>query len=95
MRKNEKYTNLREKTIFDFTRDNSILKEILYGYEEYVEDPETAIEESKYFQPIANVRMILEFAEITNNKTLYRALRDEFEDEYPQYFYEEKGILIN
>jgi isopenicillin N synthase-like dioxygenase len=88
MAENEKYDNLRTKTIFDFTRDEKILKKVLSeeSFEEYMENPDEKIEESKDWQERSKIGYIIEFAEITKNTALYESLKREFGEIYPNFF---------
>jgi len=83
-----KYDNLRSKTIFDFTRDEKILKEILseYSFEEYMENPELTIEESNDWNEIVRIGQLVEFSKMTNDNKLYDMLKNELDDEFPILF---------
>jgi hypothetical protein len=85
----QKYTDLRNKTVFDFTRDEKILKEVLSesAFEEYLENPEEMVEESKVYQKLWRFVGILDYAQTTNNTELFNALKEEF-TELPGYFQE-------
>jgi hypothetical protein len=85
----EDYSNLRGKTVFDFTRDKDILKDILTetDFEEYLENKEELIEESKDWTEMARARCIISFAKITANAKMYEMLEHEFKEEYPQFFW--------
>jgi hypothetical protein len=85
----EDYSNLRNKTVFDFTRDKDILKEVLGEsvFEGYIENPEEFIEESKDWLEMSRVLHIVNFSEITDNKKLHKALEAELKEEYPQLFW--------
>jgi len=85
------YSNLREKTIFDFTKDEKILKEVFPEgiFEVYMENPDEFIKNCKnWLQPRAIVLDIIEFSNVTNNKILYNALKKEFNEQYPNDFRE-------
>ena len=92
-----KYSNLRGKTIFDFTGDSEILKEILGegDYLDFMENPKEAIEESKHYTQFANVGMLVDYANLISDDKLYNALKKEFEDDYPQMFNEDNSIIID
>jgi hypothetical protein len=83
------YSDLRNKVVFDFTRDEKILKEVLseWEFEEYLENPEEAIKESRDFIEMHRVESMVQFAEITKNTKLSKKLKREFGDEYPQCFW--------
>jgi len=83
----QKYTDLRNKTVFDFTRDEKILKKVLSesAFEEYLENPAEMVEESKVYQKLWRFVGILDYAQTTNNTELFNALKEEF-TELPGYF---------
>jgi tRNA U34 5-carboxymethylaminomethyl modifying enzyme MnmG/GidA len=85
---NMEYTNLKDKTIFDFTRDKKILKKILTegSYLDYIENPDETIEESKDWQERYKIGVLVDFAKITKNKELYNALKREFGEIYYNKF---------
>ena len=90
------YTNLRDKTIFDFTRDEKILKEVLGEgiFENYLKNPKAFIDNTKeWLQKHAIFGDILEFSKITDNKELYNALKAEFQEHYPNHFREQGDPL--
>ena len=92
-----KYSNLRSKTIFDFTRDENILKKVLPEgiFLDYKENPSETIEECRDWEPIAIVGDLVDYSKITENNELYEALKKEFEDDYRPMFDTRKGILID
>ena len=92
-----KYSNLRGKTIFDFTGDSDVLKEILEDddYSDFVESPREAIEESIHYTQIANVIMISKYAELKSDEKLISALKEEFEEDFPGIFNEDNSIIVN
>lgn len=79
---NKDYTDLRNKTIFDFCTDKKILEDIAIfaDKEEYL----------KLSESCKDVRWedILVFAEYSGNKELEEAVRDEFKDEINDMFNE-------
>jgi len=92
-----KYSNLRSKTIFDFTRDENILKKVLPEgiFWDYKENPSETIEESRDWNPIAIVCDLIEYSKIVESNGLYDALKKEFRDDYPSMFDTRKGVLID
>jgi hypothetical protein len=83
------YTDLRNKTIFDFTTDEGILKEVLSEgiFEDYLENPKVFIDNIKeWLQTHLIFQHILNFSKITDNKELYNALKTEFKNDYPNHF---------
>lgn len=69
------YTNLTEKTIFDFTDDIKLLKKMFRNYTE--SDKELLITELKRF-PDANGFYLWALADYTNNKDLFQAIEAQF-----------------
>jgi len=82
------YSNLREKTIFDFTNDEKILKIILgdYYFEEYLENKNQIISESKDWNLNARVSHLIEYSKISENNKLYESLKNEFDVQFPNEF---------
>jgi hypothetical protein len=89
------YDNLREKTIFDFTRDKKILENVLSEstFVEFLETPNEIVEESKDWQRKANFVYILAYARETNNQELFDALKKEF-TEYSGHFWKQGDAWI-
>jgi hypothetical protein len=83
-----KYSNLRNKTVFDFTRDEKILKEVLSegDYIDFIEDTETTIKESIEWNLPVRVSDLVCFSKITDNNELYQALKDEFFKDFRNEF---------
>lgn len=72
--KNTDYSNLKEKTIFDFCKDEKMIKDlIIISKEEYLEQVK------KY--PLYDAHTLIEYAEITNNKKLLRAVLKQYKQE--------------
>jgi len=85
------YSNLRNKTIFDFTKDDKILEKVFSEgiYMDYLENQEEFIKNFKEcLQPRAIVRHIIIFSRLIINDKLYNSLKNEFEDMYPNDFRE-------
>jgi len=84
-----KYDNLRSKTIFDFTRDEKILKDVFSesAFNEYRENKNEFIENYKnWINDRAIVNSLVMYSELIKNKKLYTSLKNEFEDEFPSIF---------
>ena len=72
--KNTDYSNLKEKTIFDFCKDEKMLKDlIIISKEEYLEQVKE--------YPLYDAHTLIEYAEITNNKKLLRAVLKQYKQE--------------
>ena len=91
-----KYSNLRSKTIFDFTRDESVLKEVLSEgtFWDYKKNPTETIEDSKHFLPVSNVNMLIEYSKVVSDSNLFISLKKEYEDDLPMLFDNRKGVLM-
>lgn len=80
--KSKDYTNLRDKTIFDFCTDKDILENIAIftDKEEYLKLSESCVD--------VRWKNILAFAEYSGNKELEYAVRNEFAEEISALFNE-------
>lgn len=80
--KSKDYTNLRNKTIFDFCTDKDVLENIAIftDREEYLKLSESCVD--------VRWENILTFAEYSGNKELEKAVRDEFAKEINALFNE-------
>ena len=68
------YTNLKEKTIFDFCNDEKMLEEIVL------------VEKGRYFEcikeyPLLNAYDLIVYAELTDNKELLEAVKEQYKKE--------------
>lgn len=68
------YSNLKNKTIFDFCNDEKMLEEIVL------------VEKGRYFEcikeyPLLNAHDLIEYAELTNNKELLQAVKKQYKKE--------------
>ena len=85
------YTDLRSKTIFDFTDDPKILKKL--GFED---DPnfskKLGTTEKDFFIKratiVAKAFSIIDYAEYVGNNELFAAVEKEFEHEFSLFFNE-------
>ena len=72
--KNTDYSNLKEKTIFDFCKDEKMLKDlIIISKEEYLEQVKE--------YPLYDAHTLIEYAEITKNKKLLQAVLKQYKKE--------------
>ena len=71
--KNMDYSNLKEKTIFDFCKDEKMIKDLVVSREDFFRDLKE--------YPLLNAHILIEYAEITNNKKLLRAVLKQYEQE--------------
>ena len=72
--KNTDYSNLKEKTIFDFCKDEKMIKDlIIISKEEYLEQVKE--------YPLYDAHTLIEYAEITKNKKLLRAVLKQYKQE--------------
>ena len=93
-----KYGNLRSKTIFDFTRDENILKKVFSEgtFLDYEENPKEFVENCfEWLEPMSIVGYMVDYSKKYQNNGLYEALKKEFKDDYRSMFDTRKGVLIN
>ncbi len=83
--KSTDYSNLRQKTVFDFCDDPKILGEVFACHETILEMTDFLKEHCKKF-PIEQARSFDYFAEITNNRELKNAVEKEFKNELEEYY---------
>ncbi len=67
------YTNLKEKTIFDFCNDEQIIADLVVSKEDFFRDLKE--------YPLYNAHVLIEFAELTNNKDLLQAVEKQYKKE--------------
>ena len=72
--KNTDYSNLKEKTIFDFCKDEKMISDII------IMPKEDYLNELKY-NSLLNAHTLIEYAEITKNKKLLRAVLKQYKQE--------------
>lgn len=68
------YSNLKNKTIFDFCTDEKMLEEIVL------------VEKERYFEiikeyPLYDAKTLIEYAELTDNKELLEAVKKQYKKE--------------
>lgn len=71
--KNTDYSNLKEKTIFDFCKDEKMIKDLVVSREDFFRDLKE--------YPLYNAHVLIEYAEITKNKKLLRAVLKQYKQE--------------
>lgn len=71
--KNTDYSNLKEKTIFDFCNDAEMIEDLVVSREDFFRNLKN--------YPLYNAHILIEYAEITNNKKLLRAVLKQYEQE--------------
>ena len=72
--KNTDYSNLKEKTIFDFCKDEKMISDII------IIPKDVYLRELKSYL-LLNAHTLIEYAEITNNKKLLRAVLKQYKQE--------------
>jgi len=85
-----KYENLRSKMIFDFTRNEKILKEILdeTDFSDYMGNPKEFIE-NEYIEGFTEFSKIFDlvlYSSLVQDKMMYNLLKEEFLNDYPEAF---------
>ena len=71
--KNTDYSNLKEKTILDFCKDEKMIKDLVVSREDFFRDLKE--------YPLYNAHVLIEYAEITENKKLLRAVLKQYKQE--------------
>ena len=71
--KNTDYSNLKEKTIFDFCKDEKMIKDLVVSREDFFRNLKN--------YPLYNAHILIEYAEITKNKKLLRAVLKQYKQE--------------
>ena len=64
------YTDLRSKTIFDFCNDEQMLRDLVVSKEDFQRNLKE--------YPLINAYVLLEYAEMTNNKELEKAVEEQY-----------------
>ena len=68
-----KYNNLKGKTIFDFCKDEKMISDLVLSRKDFFRDLKE--------YPLLNAHVLIEFAEITNNKDLLNAVKTQYKQE--------------
>ncbi len=71
--KNTDYSDLKEKTIFDFCKDEKMIKDLVVSREDFFRDLKE--------YPLLNAHVLIEYAEITKNKKLLQAVLKQYKQE--------------
>lgn len=71
--KNTDYSNLKEKTIFDFCNDAEMIEDLVVSREDFFRNLKN--------YPLYNAHILIEYAEITNNKKLLQAVLKQYKKE--------------
>lgn len=67
------YTNLKEKTIFDFTDDPQIIADLVVSKEDFMRDVEE--------YPLYNAHTLIDYAELINDAKLLSAVKTQYKKE--------------
>lgn len=67
------YTNLKEKTIFDFCNDEQMIADLVVSKEDYFRDVKE--------YPLLNAHVLIEYAELTKNNDLLQAVKQQYRNE--------------
>ena len=71
--RNMDYRNLKEKTIFDFCNDAEMIEDLVVSREDFFRNLKN--------YPLYNAHILIEYAEITNNKKLLQAVLKQYKQE--------------
>lgn len=67
------YSNLKNKTIFDFCNDEQMITDLVVSKEDFLRDVKE--------YPLLNAHVLIEYAELTNNKDLLQAVKNQYKKE--------------
>lgn len=67
------YSNLKQKTIFDFCKDENIIKDLVVSKEDFFRDLKE--------YPLYNARILIAYAEMTSNQELLEAVKKQYKKE--------------
>lgn len=67
------YSNLKNKTIFDFCNDEQMITDLVVSKEDFLRDVKE--------YPLLNAHVLIEYAELTNNKDLLQAVKNQYKNE--------------
>lgn len=67
------YTNLKSKTIFDFCTDENIIADLVVSKDDFFRDMKE--------YPLLNAHVLIEYAELTHNKDLLKAVNEQYQKE--------------
>ena len=67
------YSDLKEKTIYDFCDDENVINDLVVSKEDFFRDLEE--------YPLLNAHVLTEYAEMTGNDDLLRAVMSQYKDE--------------
>ena len=67
------YSNLKNKTIFDFCNDEQMIADVVVSKEDFLRDVKE--------YPLLNANVLIEYAELTNNKDLLQAVKNQYKKE--------------
>ena len=67
------YSNLKNRTIYDFCNDESIINDLVVSKEDFFRDLKE--------YPLLNAHVLIEYAEMTNNDELLKAVRSQYKAE--------------
>lgn len=64
---------MKNKTIFDFCNDEQIIADLVVSKEDFFRDLKE--------YPLLNAHVLIEYAELTNNKNLLQAVENQYKQE--------------
>lgn len=67
------YSDLRNKTIFDFCKDEKMIADLVVSKEDYFRDVKE--------YPLLNAHVLIEYAELTKNNDLLQAVKQQYRNE--------------
>lgn len=67
------YSNLKNKTVFDFCKDEQMIADLVVSKEDFFRDLKE--------YPLLNAHVLIEYAELTNNKSLLQEVEKQYQKE--------------
>ena len=67
------YSNLKKKTLLDFCDDEQMIRDLVVTREDYFRNLKE--------YPLFNAHVLIEYAEMTNNEELLKAVEEQYKEE--------------
>ena len=67
------YSNLKKKTLLDFCDDEQMIRDLVFTREDYFRNLKE--------YPLLNAHILIEYAEMTNNEELLKAVEEQYKEE--------------
>ena len=67
------YSKLKKKTLLDFCDDEQMIRDLVFTREDYFRNLKE--------YPLLNAHILIEYAEMTNNEELLKAVEEQYKEE--------------